>query len=113
MCRNALAAAALDEGDHARAQSLFEQCLAAWEGLGDRGAVARALSNLASLATIRGDRTRLLVDSRMPLRPKILARPQSLKVARRRARRTDGTLARQRRPTPNLRRWLRGGNLGR
>src|SRR5439155_195417 len=56
VCRNALAAAALDEGDHARAQSLFEQCLAAWEGLGDRGAVARALSNLASLATIRGGR---------------------------------------------------------
>src|SRR5438132_6496294 len=56
--RNAPAAAALVEGDIARAQSLFEQCLAAWEGLGDRGAVARALSNLASLATIRGDRPR-------------------------------------------------------
>src|SRR5207245_453361 len=66
VCRNALAAAALDEGDHARAQSLFaqwpaarafcEQALAIFRALDDRWGIASSLADLGHLTRDEGNR---------------------------------------------------------
>ena len=49
---------AQDRGDIAAAHALFEESLEVWRELGDSRDVARALSNLANVATLQGDHAR-------------------------------------------------------
>jgi tetratricopeptide (TPR) repeat protein len=55
---NALALGARGQGDVSSARALLEESLALWRELGDQMAVARALSNLASIVKLEGDLVR-------------------------------------------------------
>jgi predicted ATPase/Tfp pilus assembly protein PilF len=57
------------QGDYEKAEELYEESLALYERLGDRGAVASNLENLGSVATFRGDdeRAKELVEKSLTI----------------------------------------------